>query len=133
MAESESERIERGRAFINKINRTDVNVLIDRLRPVSPDFERLMLGDDIADIWDRDQISLRERLIVRLGVAAAMAGTDPTTEGMIDTALNVGISPEDIGEMFLQALPQVGYIRLIAALEALQRALDARQTETATA
>jgi 4-carboxymuconolactone decarboxylase len=130
MTESESERIERGRAFLNRINQGDASKMIERLSPVAPDFERLMLGDNIADIWDRDGLSLRERLIVRLGVAAAMGGTESTTQGIINTALNVGVSAEDIAEVFLQALPKVGYIRLIASLEALRAATEAREPAT---
>ena len=133
MSESDSERVERGREFIDKINHDTMTKLFERLNPVAPDFERLVLGGDIADIWDRDQLSLRERLIVRLGVAAAIGGPDSTTQGILAAALNVGISPEDIAEMFVQTVPQIGYIRLIASLEALQTALESRRPASASA
>ena len=131
MTESDSERVERGREFLDRINHDDSTELFQHLNQVAPDVERLVLGGDIADIWDRDQLSLRERLIVRLGVVAAVGGPDSATLGMIKTALNVGISPEDIAEMFVQTVPQIGYIRLIASLEALQAAMDSRQPANA--
>ena len=78
----------------------------------------------VADIWDRDQLSLRERSIIRLAVIAALGESESATQVAIGTAYNIGLSTEDIAEVFVQTSPQVGIIRVLAALEALNRHLD---------
>ena len=122
MAESESDRIERGRALREKLNPTAS--IAEPVKAVAPDFERLILGSVVADIWDRDRLSLRERVIIRLAVIAALGEAESATQAAIGTALHLGVSKEDIAEVFVQTSPQVGLIRVIAALEALTRHPD---------
>ena len=124
MTESDTDRIERGRAFAQKLNPEGSRAMIGPLRSVAPDFERLVLGSVLADIWDRDRLSLRERIIIRLAVVAALGEAESATQTVIGTALNNGLSSEDIAEVFVQTSPQVGIIRVISALEALSRHPD---------
>jgi alkylhydroperoxidase/carboxymuconolactone decarboxylase family protein YurZ len=124
MTESDTDRIERGRALAKKLYPESSKQLLDPLKTVAPDFERLVLGGVVADIWDREQLSLRERVIIRLAVIAALGEPESATQTAIGTALNVGVSTEDIAEVFVQTSPQVGIIRVIAALEALTRHAD---------
>ena len=122
MVESTTERIERGRAFAKELNEYEGEVS-DLLRPVigvAPDYEGLLLGS-VADIWDRDRLSLRERSIIRLALIAALGQAESVTQATIGTALHLGLSREDIAEVFLQTSPQIGLIRVIAVLEALGR------------
>jgi alkylhydroperoxidase/carboxymuconolactone decarboxylase family protein YurZ len=120
MVETDSDRIERGRAMAQKLNPGAQDTMLAHLRSLAPDYERLVLGG-VADIWDRDQLSLRERVIVRLAVIAALGEAETATQASIRTALVVGLSEEDIAEVFLQTIPQVGTMRVMAALEALSR------------
>jgi 4-carboxymuconolactone decarboxylase len=113
--------------MMDKVNPDATSAMFARLNPVAPDFEKLVLSGAAADVWVRDQLSLRERVIVRLAVLAAMGGPESANQSNLSAALNVGVSPEDIAEVFVQTLPQVGFIRLIAALEELRTQLDARQ------
>jgi 4-carboxymuconolactone decarboxylase len=124
MAESDSDRIERGRALAEKLNPGAEETMLAHMRTLAPDFERLVLGGVVADIWDRDQLSLRERVIVRLAVIAALGEAESATQASIRTALVVGLSRDDIAEVFLQTSPQVGMIRVMGALEALSRHPD---------
>jgi alkylhydroperoxidase/carboxymuconolactone decarboxylase family protein YurZ len=120
MVETDSDRIERGRAMAQKLNPGAEETMLAHLRSLAPDYERLVLGG-VADIWDRDQLSLRERVIVRLAVIAALGEAESATQASIRTALVVGLSKPDVAEVFLQTIPQVGTMRVLAALEALSR------------
>jgi alkylhydroperoxidase/carboxymuconolactone decarboxylase family protein YurZ len=131
MVESDTERIERGRALADELN--PEHGALSRLRPlhaVAPDFETIFLGS-MADLWDRDQLSLRERAIIRLAVLAVL-GEESATQSAIGTALHMGLSKEDIAEVFLQTSPQVGIVHVIAALEALATHPDPAQGQRAS-
>jgi 4-carboxymuconolactone decarboxylase len=123
MVELDTDRIERGRVLAKELNPESQGAVLRPLRGVAPDLERLYLGS-VADFWDRDQLSLRERSIVRLATIAAVGQLETVAQSAISTALHIGLSKEDIAEVFLQMSPQVGMIRVIGALEALSRHPD---------
>ena len=127
MAQSGTDRIERGRAMSQRLNPDATGAMLGALTAVAPDIEELVLGGVVADIWDRDQLSLRERSIIRLAVIAALGESESATQVAIGTAYNIGLSTEDIAEVFVQTSPQVGIIRVLAALEALNRHLDSER------
>jgi 4-carboxymuconolactone decarboxylase len=132
MTESDTDRVERGRAVADQISPGAADALFRQLNGVVPDFDRLALGSVLADIWDRDQLSMRERSIVRLAVLAATGQPESASRTAVSTALHLGLSQQDIAEVFVQTIPQVGLIRVIAALEMLSRYLDSGQAQQAS-
>ena len=123
MVEAGTDRVERGRTLIGEINPDNHGEVLQPLRAVAPDLEGIYMGA-VADLWDRDRLSRRERSIIRLAAIAAIGPLESVTQSAIDTALHIGLSREDIAEVFLQTSPQVGLIRVLAALEALNRHPD---------
>jgi alkylhydroperoxidase/carboxymuconolactone decarboxylase family protein YurZ len=65
-------------------------------------------------------------------VLAAVGEAESAAQVAIGTALNLGVSKEDIGEVFIQTVPQVGLIHVIAALETLSRSLEQRKVPQAS-
>ncbi|MEV5646287.1 carboxymuconolactone decarboxylase family protein [Streptomyces flaveolus] len=124
MNEDTTSRLERGRAMMHSISPEMGDSMVDDLRRVAPDFEDLLVGFAFADIWARPGLPLRERALIRLGVLAALGAPRTATLANIDSALHIGLSPQEIAEAFLQTLPYVGFPQVISALETLNLALS---------
>lgn len=120
MDKDEAARLERGRAMMRSISPEVGDGMVDRLSTVAPDFENLLLGIAFADIWARPTLSLRERALVRLGVLAGLGSPATGTRANIDSAVQIGLSTEEVAEAFLQTLPYAGFPHVITALEILK-------------
>ncbi|MEV0323030.1 carboxymuconolactone decarboxylase family protein [Streptomyces sp. NPDC050658] len=124
MTDDAATRLERGRAMMHSISPQVGDSMMDSLRAVAPDFENLLLGFAFADIWSRPVLPPRERALIRLGALAALGAPASATRANIDSALHIGLTPQEVSEAFLQTLPYVGFPHVITALETLTRLLE---------
>ena len=85
-----------------------------------PGLEELVIGFNFGEIWSRERIDLKTRCMIVLGMLTAM-GRIPQVVAYTRYALHLGISPEEIAEVLLQAVPYAG---LPAAFNGLQAASD---------
>jgi alkylhydroperoxidase/carboxymuconolactone decarboxylase family protein YurZ len=82
--------------------------------------EDFVIGFNFGEIWARDQLDLKTRCMVVLGMLTAM-GRTPQVTAYTRYALHLGITPEEIAEVLLQAVPYAG---LPAAFNGMQAASD---------
>ena len=85
-----------------------------------PGLEDFVIGYNFGEIWSRERIDLRTRCMIVLGMMTAL-GRTPQVGAYTRYALHLGIAPEEIAEVFLQAIPYAG---LPAAFNAMQAASD---------
>lgn len=85
-----------------------------------PGLEEFVIGFNFGEIWSRGRIDLKTRCMIVLGMLTAM-GRTPQVVAYTRYALHLGISPEEIAEVLLQAVPYAG---LPAAFNGLQAASD---------
>lgn len=85
-----------------------------------PGLEEFVIGFNFGEIWSRERIDLKTRCMIVLGMLTAM-GRIPQVVAYTRYALHLGISPEEIAEVLLQAVPYAG---LPAAFNGLQAASD---------
>jgi 4-carboxymuconolactone decarboxylase len=78
------------------------------------------------------RLSLRERAILRLAVLAAIGSAESAIQSAIGAAVHIGLSKEDIAEVFLQTSPQIGLVRVLDAVEALATHPDPAQGQQAS-
>ncbi len=71
----------------------------------------------------RDGLTLRDRQLVNLAALTALGGVDPQLTGHVRTSLRVGLSREEILEVFVHLAPYVGVPRALAALRVAASAL----------
>ena len=82
--------------------------------------EDFVIGFNFGEIWSRERIDLKTRCMIVLGMLTGM-GRTPQVAAYTRYALHLGITPEEIAEVFLQTIPYAG---LPAAFNAMQAATD---------
>jgi len=83
-----------------------------------PGLEDFVIGYNFGEIWSRERLDLRTRCMIVLGMLTAM-GRTPQVAAYTRYALHLGITPEEIAEVLLQAVPYAG---LPAAFNGMQAA-----------
>ncbi len=84
--------------------------------PAGQDFARLAVEHCYADSWARGgRFDVKDRSLFTL-VALATLGMTEELKLHIRGALNIGHTPDDIAELFVQILPYVGTPRMVQAM-----------------
>lgn len=78
--------------------------------------------------YQREGLSLRDRQLLNLAALTALGGVDPQLAGHVRTALRVGMTREQVVEVFVHLAPYVGVPTALAGLRVAAAALaDAEQ------
>lgn len=120
---------ERGWARLTRLNGTDDPRVVRRVAELSPDLARMIVefgygtchAERPADVLDE-----RQRQLVTLGALAAMGGCEDQVAVHANVALEVGLTPDQVVEAVLHALPFVGFPRTLNAIEAVRGVLERR-------
>ncbi len=111
MTESD-ERWERGAEMIRKVYAGDVVTPPKGTMP----FSDLMLEQLFAEIWTRDELSVKERRLVMMGVIGGMGEKD-TWRIQARAALKNGeLTPEQLREVVITLAQYAGYPRAAGIL-----------------
>lgn len=100
---------------------------LEPLRAVAPKF--MELTDDVlfGDIWERPQLSKRDRSLVTVAVLTALYRTDQL-RGHIGRGLDNGLSEEEIGELITHVAFYAGWPVAVNAAQVAKQVFDARRT-----
>lgn len=82
----------------------------------APGFDSWVVEAVFGGTYQRPGLSLRDRQLATLGALAALGGVDPQLDGHIATARRLGITTEQVAEVFVHLAPYVGLPRTLAAL-----------------
>ncbi|HEY2297208.1 MAG TPA: carboxymuconolactone decarboxylase family protein [Jatrophihabitans sp.] len=85
------------------------------------DFRRLATQHTFGDSWSRPGLDTRTKALVSVTIAAALGTRDPL-RGQLRIALNNGVTPAEIVELFIHLEAYAGAAR---AFESYQVALEA--------
>lgn len=122
-------RYERGWETLTRVNGTDDPRVVRRIAELSPDLARFIVefgyGDCHAD-RPSEVLDDRERQLVTIGALAAMGGCEQQLAVHANVALEVGLSPDQVVEAVLHALPYVGFPRTLNAVEAVRGVFERR-------
>lgn len=89
--------------------------------------QELITGYCWGSIWSRSQLSRRERSLMTLSILAAL--NRPHEIALhVSGALNNGLSPEEIEEVFLHVAPYAGIPAAIDGANAARPILDSRRS-----
>jgi 4-carboxymuconolactone decarboxylase len=110
------DRFRRGMQVLNQIGTEAGNAeFIESLADVSPEFGHQVVAWAYGDIYARPGLALRDRALVTLAVLTAQGGCEPQLQTHINCALNAGLSPEQITEVFLHSAVYCGIPRALNA------------------
>lgn len=112
----EKTRYEKGLENLSAVDGSGGEAVIKALADISPDLGKYIIEFAFGDIYSGSGLSLREREAVTLASLLTLGGCEPQLEVHINGALNTGIPPEKIVEIFLQCVPYTGFPRVLNAV-----------------
>jgi 4-carboxymuconolactone decarboxylase len=80
-----------------------------------PELEDYALGINFGEIWSREQLDIKTRCAVTIGMLTAL-GVEPQIKSYVGYSLNAGWTPEEVAEMFVQCISYVGLPRALNGL-----------------
>jgi 4-carboxymuconolactone decarboxylase len=79
-----------------------------------------------GDIYCRENLDLKEREMITLSSLLTLGGCEAQLDVHINGALNVGITPEKIIEIFMQCIPYTGFPRVLNAVGVAKKVFAGR-------
>ncbi|MEY9927690.1 4-carboxymuconolactone decarboxylase [Catenulispora sp. GP43] len=104
---------------------TTQNAALPAVEKLAPGFTDWIVTALFGGTYQRAGLTLRERQIANLAALTALGGVDPQLIGHVKTSERVGMSREEIVEVFVHLAPYVGVPKALAGLRAAATAFDA--------
>lgn len=102
-------RLEQGIKNLQEIDGEAGERVIESLETIAPNVGRYILEFAFGDIYNSDTLSFREREIVTITSLLTQGDTKNQLMVHINGSLNVGITEEEIIEIFTHCIPYVGF------------------------
>ncbi|MFQ6397470.1 carboxymuconolactone decarboxylase family protein [Nocardia sp. KC 131] len=93
------------------------------LEQLVPGFADWVVTALFGGTYLRGQLSLRDRQLLNLAALTAFGGVDPQLTGHVKTSLRVGLTREEILEVFAHLAPYIGVPKALAGLRVAAAAL----------
>lgn len=117
----EKSRYLMGMGNLSAVDGSGGEAVIKALEDISPDLGRYIVEFAFGDIYSGRELSLQERETVTLASLLTLGGCEPQLEVHINGALNTGIPPRKIIEIFVQCVPYTGFPRVLNAVFAAKK------------
>jgi 4-carboxymuconolactone decarboxylase len=101
--------------LLRKFSSDAVERIDKELYPVCEDLVDHLVTDIYGFSYQRAHIDIQVRHLISLGVLAAMGGCEPQLNFQLEAALNLGIPPDEVKEVFIQVAVFAGNARAINA------------------
>ena len=118
----DSSRFERG---LKKLQEVDGNAGVDITEKLG-DLGKYIVEFAFGDIYCRVNLNLKEREMITLASLLTQGGCENQLEVHINGALNVGITPLKVTEVFLQCIPYTGLPRVLNAIGVAKKVFQSR-------
>ena len=93
------------------------------LEQIAPGYADWIITALFGGTYLREGLSLRDRQLVNLAALAALGGVDPQLSGHVKTGLRIGMTRQEIVEVFVHLAPYIGVPRALAGLRVAAGAL----------
>lgn len=117
-------RLEQGIKNLQEIDGEAGERVIESLETIAPNVGRYILEFAFGDIYNSDTLSFREREIVTITSLLTQGDTKNQLMVHINGSLNVGITEEEIIEIFTHCIPYVGFPRVLNAITSAKEVLN---------
>lgn len=91
---------------------------IDNLQDIAPDMAKFTVEYAYGDIYTREGLDMKSRAVATLASIATMGGAENQLRSHIKGALNLGLSREEIVEVFMHLSVYAGFPRALNAIYA---------------
>ncbi|MBU5360021.1 MAG: carboxymuconolactone decarboxylase family protein [Enterococcus sp.] len=124
-------RLEQGIKNLQEIDGEAGERVIESLETIAPNVGRYILEFAFGDIYNSDTLSFREREIVTITSLLTQGDTKNQLMVHINGSLNVGITEEEIIEIFTHCIPYVGFPRVLNAITSAKEVFESRNRNLA--
>lgn len=125
-ATTRAERFAKGKEVLDAIDGEAGQNVIDSLSDIAPELGHQIVAWGFGDIYSRPGLEPQQRQLVTLGMLTALGGCEPQLEVHIGAALNTGLTPQQIIEVFLHASVYCGFPKALNAVTVARRVFDDR-------
>jgi 4-carboxymuconolactone decarboxylase len=119
-------RRELGWSLLKQVTGSKGEQTIEQLRKFSPDLCELIISFAYGDIYAREGLDLKQRMIVTLTTLITQGGCDKELEVHVGSALNVGLSAREIVEVMLHCVPYIGFPKVMNAIHLARDVFEAK-------
>ena len=120
--QTQETRYERGLRKMTEVYGVPVEEFIAPMR----DLGRYMVEFPYGDIYSREGLAVRDREIATIAMLTALGGREPQLRVHMNSALNAGLTPDELYEIILHTLIFAGFPTAINALTVLGDFLSKR-------
>jgi 4-carboxymuconolactone decarboxylase len=114
--ETQETRYERGLKKMSEVYGVPVEEVVAPLR----DLGRYMVEFPYGDIYSRDGLAARDREIATIAMLTALGGREPQLRVHMASALNVGLTADELNEIIIHTVIFAGFPTAINALNVLR-------------
>ena len=107
--------------------------VVASLADIAPDFARYLIEFPFGDIYSRPGLDLRSREIAVVAALTAMGNATPQLKVHLQSALNVGVTREEIVEVLMQMAVYAGFPAALNGLTAAREVFAAADEQPVTA
>lgn len=123
----ENTRFMQGMEQLKAIDGKGGENVIRSLEDIAPDLGKFIVEFAFGDIYTRQGLTTAERELITLSSLLTAGGCEAQLEVHINGALNVGITPERIIEIFLQCIPYTGFPKVLNAVFVAKKVFAERE------
>ncbi|WP_204988051.1 carboxymuconolactone decarboxylase family protein [Sporolactobacillus pectinivorans] len=109
-------RYETGFEKLSEVDGEQGNKVVQSLKDIAPDLGKFIIEFAFGDIYTRPVLDLKQRECITLSSLVSLGGTENQLRVHINGALNVGVAPKEVAEVFIQCIPYVGFPRVLNAV-----------------
>lgn len=121
----EKSKYEQGLAELKNVTGAGIEDVIQSMEDIAPDIGTYLV-EFAGDVFLREGLSLQEREFITVASLLTAGGCEPQLEIHINGALNVGIPPRKIIELFIQCIAYTGYPRVLNAVSVAKKVFGER-------
>lgn len=118
MSHTANERHELGMSTMRVYQGADADTVLADVEEVAGDFVELVVGG-FADVYARPGLTQAERQLITIASLTTL-GADPQLARHLHTALRVGVSPQQLHEVFTQLSLYTGMPRALNGFRVLR-------------
>lgn len=122
----EKNRYEAGLEKLSEVDGGAGTEVVQSLKDVAPDLGRFIIEFAFGDIYTRPVLDLKQRERITLSSLASIGGAENQLRVHINGALNVGVTPKEIAEIFIHCVPYAGFPRALNAAAAAKEIFQER-------
>jgi 4-carboxymuconolactone decarboxylase len=120
-------RYTKGLRNLEKIDGTAGKKVINSLKDISPETGQFIIEFAFGDIYERKTLNLKQREMITLSSLVTQGDTHNQLIVHINGALNVGLTPNEIIEIFVQCIPYVGFPKVLNAINTAKEVLNSKK------